>query len=141
MLLDRDSLLQPLRYRNENLAAQQDTLVERYIGQLGLISAEMLRVRTEIHRLLSSGPVNIELVAEGLSVTVRTLQRRLSAEQSSYNELLDEVRRQLALDYIKDPGANATEIAFKLGFNDSGSFGRSFKRWTKKSFTQYREGR
>jgi AraC-like DNA-binding protein len=139
MLLDRESLLQPLRYRDKDLAAQQDALVERYIGQFGLISEEMLKVRTEIHRLLSAGHVNIDLVAEGLNVTVRTLQRRLSAEKGSYNGLLDEVRQQLAMDYVKDPGANATEIAHRLGFSDSSSFGRSFKRWTKKSFTKYRE--
>jgi AraC-like DNA-binding protein len=118
---------------------RQDTLVENYIGKLGLLSEYMLWVRTEIQRHLHAGQVSVEQVAEDLNITVRTLQRRLSAEQSSYHQLLDEVRHQLALDYMQSPSARATEIAFKLGFNDSGSFGRSFKRWTGYSFTEYRE--
>ena len=138
LLFSKEALEQPLRYGNPDLAAQQDAIVERYIAELGLISEYMMRVKTTIHSLLSSENVGIELVAESLNVTVRTLQRRLSAEQSSYNHLLDQVRHQLAMEYIKDPATNATEIAFKLGFTDSGSFGRSFKRWTNQSFSQFR---
>ena len=134
-----ESLHRPLKHGNPELAGQLDTLVERYIGELGLISEYMLRVKTEIHRLLSIGGVSIEQVAETLNVTVRTLQRRLSAEQGSYNKLLDQVRFRLSIEYLRNPGANATEIAFKLGFNDSGSFSRSFKRWTGKSVSDYRD--
>ena len=136
---DRESLLRPLRHGNQELALQLDAIVERYIARLGLISEHMLRVRNEIHGLLSDGEGSIEMVAENLNVTVRTLQRRLSAERCTYNQLLDEVRHQLALDYIQEPTNSVTDVAFRLGFNDSGSFGRSFKRWTGKSFTQYRE--
>jgi AraC-like DNA-binding protein len=82
--------------------------------------------------------VSIELVADNLHVTVRTLQRRLSDECSSYNSLLDVARQQLALEYAGDRAISATEAAMKLGFNDSGSFGRSFRRWTGRSFTAYR---
>ena len=138
LLFSKNALEKPLRHGNPALAAQQDAIVERYIAELGLISEYMMRVRSEIHRLLSSESVTIEQVASSLNVTVRTLQRRLSAEQSSYNQLLDQVRHQLAMEYIKDPAANATQIAFKLGFSDSGSFGRSFKRWTNQSFSEYR---
>lgn len=118
---------------------QLDGIVERYIARLGLISDHMLRVRNEILGLQSEGEVCIEMVAENLNVTVRTLQRRLSAEQGTYIELLDEVRHQLAMEYIDDPKNTVTDLAFRLGFNDSGSFGRSFRRWTGKSITQYRD--
>jgi AraC-like DNA-binding protein len=141
LLIRRDDMHFPLRYGNPELATQQDTLVERYISRLGLLSEYMLRVRNAIHEILSAGTVNIEMVADKLNVTVRTLQRRLSAEQSSYNILLDEVRHQLALEYASEPGASATEIGFRLGFSDSGSFGRSFKRWEGCSFTDFRSDR
>ena len=140
LLIRRDDMHLPLRYGNPELATQHDTLVERYISRLGLLSEYMLRVRNAIHEILSAGAVNIEMVANKLNVTVRTLQRRLSAEQSSYNILLDEVRHQLALEYASEPGASATEIGFRLGFSDSGSFGRSFKRWEGCSFTEYKSG-
>jgi AraC-like DNA-binding protein len=138
LFLERDVMERRLRFANPQLARQQDALVERYISEMGLISEYMLRVRTEITRQLQHSAVNIEAVAASLNVTVRTLQRRLADERSSYNTLLDEARQQLAMEYARDPRISATEAAFKLGFNDSGSFGRSFRRWTGQSFTAYR---
>lgn len=138
MLFSREQLERPLSHGNSELAAKQDVLIEQYIAELGLISEYMLRVKAEITRLLQRGEVSVNLVAENLNVTVRTLQRRLADEKSSYHNLLDKVRYKLALDYVSNPSVSATEIAFKLGFNDSGSFSRSFKRWTSQSFSEYR---
>lgn len=138
LFFEREQLESPLRFANPELAIQLDAAIELYIVDLGLISEYMLRVRTEIHRLLETGCVSVEQVAENLCVTTRTLQRRLASESSSYNLLLDQVRQQLAIEYSIAPGASATEIAFRLGFTDSGSFGRSFRRWTGHSFTDYR---
>lgn len=138
MLFTKQQLEVPLRSGDKALAGKQDQLTEQYISELGLISEYMLRVKTEIRRLLELGEVSVNGVAEHLNVTVRTLQRRLSDENSSYHDLLDKVRYELALDYMRDPQANATQIAFKLGFNDSSSFTRTFKRWTGQSFSEYR---
>jgi AraC-like DNA-binding protein len=138
LVLSKETMNWRLRFANPELAAQQEAIVERYISEHGLISEYMLRVRTEIQHLLSLESVSIERVAEKMNVTVRTLQRRLSDERSSYNVLLDKVRKQLAMEYARNPEVTATEAAFKLGFNDSGSFGRSFKRWTQQSFSDYR---
>ena len=135
---DKPLMERPLRFANPALAAQQDMIVESYIAEHGLISEYMLRVRTTIQALLETGEFGIEQVASRLNVTVRTLQRRLASENCAYNSLLDEVRTQRALEYARDPTISASEVAFRLGFNDSGSFGRSFKRWTSQSFTHYR---
>lgn len=139
MIFSRHDLEAKLPFANPALARQQDDIVERYIADNGLISEYMLRVRTAIQELLIEGTVNLEHTAERLHVSARTLQRRLTDEASSYNQLLDEVRHQLALDYCRAPRATATEIAFRLGFTDSGSFGRCFRRWTGESFTTYRQ--
>ena len=138
VLLDNTVMDIKLRFANNVLAKQQDALVERYIAENGLISEYMLRVRTGISQLLDMGSVTIETVAANLNVTVRTLQRRLADESSSYHILLDEARKALALELIRDQQLTATEAAYRLGFNDSGSFGRSFKRWTGQTFTRYR---
>ncbi len=138
LVIDSEAVNTRLRFANPSLAAQQDAIIERYISEHGLISEYLLRVRTEILSQLGQGSVGIEQIADKLSVTVRTLQRRLASENRSYNELLEEARKQLALDYARDQGVSATEAAFRLGFNDSSSFGRSFKRWTGQSFTEYR---
>lgn len=138
MIFTKEDLEMPLRCGNQDLAAKQDQLVEHYIAELGLISEYMLRVKTEIACLLEKGEVSLHAVAENLHVTARTLQRRLKDENSSYNDLLDKIRFDLAMDYVKDTRISATQIAFKLGFNDSGSFARHFKRWTGQSFSSYR---
>lgn len=117
---------------------QPDAAIERYITDFGPISEYMLRVRTDTYRLLETGGVSVEQVAENLSVTTRTHQRLLASENSSYNLLLDQVRHHLALKYGGALDASGTEIAFRLGFTDSGSFGRSFRRWTGQSFTEFR---
>ncbi len=120
------------------LAAKQDALVEQYISEHGLVSEYMMRVKAVIDSQLKLGAVTISDVANSLNVTVRTLQRRLANEQASFHDLLDGKRCALALECVKDPSMNATQTAYRLGFNDSGSFGRSFKQWTGHSFTGFR---
>ncbi|MGI9293743.1 MAG: AraC family transcriptional regulator ligand-binding domain-containing protein [Pseudomonadales bacterium] len=138
IIFTKEDLETPLRCGDTGLAAKQDQLVEHYIAEFGLISENMLQVKTEISRLLESGEVSLHAVAENLHVTARTLQRRLKDENSSYNDLLDKIRHDLAMDYVKDTHISATQIAFKLGFNDSGSFARHFKRWTGQSISNFR---
>ena len=139
LVFRREDIERPLATGNPEMAAQMEQLTEEYIANLGLISEYMLRVKNKIREFLQKGRVNINKVAESLNITVRTLQRRLATEDSSYNDVLDQVRKELAMEYIKNPTLSATEIGFKLGFSDSGSFGRSFKRWTSMSFSEYKK--
>jgi len=131
------SVSAPLPYADPPLAAKLDQITEQYIAEHGLISEYMLRVKNEIIKQLELGEVKVNTVAESLHVTVRTLQRRLKSENSSYNELLDSIRRDMAMCYVRDVSINATQLAFKLGFNDSRSFSKSFIRWTGQSFSEY----
>lgn len=68
----------------------------------------------------------------------RTLQSKLSNAGTSYYNMLDQVRQELALEYIRQPHRNLHEITFLLGFADSSSFSRAFKRWTGVSPGQYK---
>jgi len=69
-------------------------------------------------------------VARALHVSVRTLQRRLTAAKTSYREELDQVRSELARQYLQDPTVAIAEVALLLGFADQSSFHRAFERWT-----------
>lgn len=80
----------------------------------------------------------IEDVASSLCMTSRTLRRKLEAEGTSYRELLDSVRRALAIDYLKASRLDTEDIAAALGFCDGASFRRAFKRWTGSSPSQLR---
>jgi len=73
---------------------------------------------------------DIEAASAQLEMSARTLRRRLQAEGTSYQQLLDTVRRQLALDYLQRTGMSVEDIASSLGFSDAANFRHAFKRWT-----------
>jgi AraC-like DNA-binding protein len=84
--------------------------------------------------------LDIESVSRCLHLTSRTLRRRLQLEGSSYQQVLDDVRRQLAIDYLRDTGMSTEDIATSLGFSDAANFRHAFKRWTGHSTGSYRTG-
>ena len=71
-----------------------------------------------------------EAVARALHVSRRTLQRRLADDGTSFRLVLEDLRKELAERYLKDPGNSIVEVAFLLGFSDQSSFHRAFQRWT-----------
>ena len=77
-------------------------------------------------------------MASELFMSSRTLQRKLEDEGTSYNDVLNETRRELALRYIKEESLPLTEVSFLLGFSDSAAFSRAFKRWQGLSPSEYR---
>ena len=72
----------------------------------------------------------IDEVAGQLNVSVRTLRRRLNEENCSYRDLLEEVRYQLAKEYLLDTQLPLAEIAELLGYTDPGNFSHAFRRWS-----------
>lgn len=98
------------------------------------------RVYQELTRTPGHFP-SIEVVAESLCMTSRTLRRRLEAEGASYSDLLTSVRRALAMDYLSTTQFSADEIASTLGFSDAVSFRHAFKRWTGLTPNDYRRER
>lgn len=83
--------------------------------------------------------ISMEEVASSLCMTSRTLRRHLHRLQVTYQELLDEVREQKAIAFLLDDNISITEISFLLGFNDTSSFTKAFKRWTGKTPSEYKE--
>ena len=81
---------------------------------------------------------DIEQVADALCMTSRTLRRKLDAENTSYSDLLDQVRQALAIDYLHVGYLHHDDIAAALGFSDVTNFRRAFKRWTGKTLGAYR---
>jgi AraC-like DNA-binding protein len=73
----------------------------------------------------------VEDAADGLGITVRTLQRKLAEEQTSFREIASEVKKELALHLMKNRPGTITEVAEVLGYNDLPAFRRAFKGWTK----------
>ena len=90
-------------------------------------------VEAEVEKLLPHGKAKAENVAEALALSLRTLARRLADEGTTYGEVVDQLRRSLATQYLKDPGMSLGQIAWLLGYEGSTSFNHAFKRWTGRS--------
>ena len=97
------------------------------------------QVRELIVQMLPSGSVDQEGVAARLYCSASTLQRQLSAEDTSYRDVLESTRRDLAEAYLKDGTHSHSQIAFLVGFSDQSNFARAFKRWTSMSPGQYQK--
>jgi len=89
--------------------------------------------------LIPAGKANAEEVASNLCVSKRTLQRKLSDEGETFQNLLNNVRKRLAVHYLKKSQYPNTEIAFLLGFDDPNSFIRAFSGWVGQSPESYRQ--
>ena len=79
----------------------------------------------------------IEAVASTLHITSRNLRRQLSAEGTNYQMLLDELRRDIAFHKLGPQQQSIADVAHYLGFSESRSFSRAFKRWTGKPPGKY----
>jgi AraC-like DNA-binding protein len=96
------------------------------------------RVRTQIQLQLRGEGVGAESVARALGMSPRTLRRRLEAEETTFQAQRDAVRRELALEHMRESQLAISEIAYLLGFAETTAFHRAFRRWTGKTPNQYR---
>ena len=91
-------------------------------------------VRREVEKtlepLLAEGDIGIDRIARELGCSRQTLYRRLKAEDVTFEQVLDGLRRRLARRYIERDGVTVKEAAYRLGFSDPASFSRAYKRWT-----------
>src|SRR4051794_13559024 len=84
------------------------------------------QVRAAIVKNLAQDRVRLPLIADGLAVTQRTLQRKLSEAGVSFQQILGRTRHELAVDYLKQEQLSIAEIAFMLGYQEQSSFNHAF---------------
>src|SRR3989442_306668 len=119
-VLDRHAVELLARYPRE------DTLIER--------------LRTIVKHELNGGDASLERVSDQLGLSARTLQRKLREHGTSHQELLTQMRKDLAMRYLREPAMAICEVAYLLGFSESSAFHRAFKRWTGKTPNEFRGG-
>ncbi len=96
-------------------------------------------LQEQIIEMLSDGVPSIEDIAGQLHVSGRTLQRKLLKEGVGYKDLVENIRHQLASNYLSASGISLQDIAFLLGYSELSSFIRAFKRWTGQSPAEFRK--
>jgi AraC-like DNA-binding protein len=88
------------------------------------------RVRECIVRMVGTSRIELEDVARSSGTSTRSLQRMLHAAGLSFRQVVDDVRRELALRHMHAGRLSVSELAVVLGFADATSFHRAFRRWT-----------
>ncbi|WP_339544831.1 AraC family transcriptional regulator [Pseudomonas sp. RA_35y_Pfl2_P32] len=124
---------------NPELAEHNETVLKRTLAQLKPLTWER-KVRDAIEEQLPEGEPSAERIAQALHLSLRSLQRHLADEGCRFDTLLNESRENLALLHLRDPQCSLSEISYLLGFADTSSFSRAFKRWTGMTPGQFRDG-
>lgn len=82
---------------------------------------------------------SLQSLAQKIHTTPRSIQRKLSAESTSFKVIQEDVRCNMAIEYLESTNMAVEEIADRLGYKEASSFGHAFKRWTGKPLGSYRQ--
>jgi AraC-like DNA-binding protein len=135
-----DSYLErPITAADTELLGVLERYAERLLDRLHPARTWSARVAELLGRALCDGNPGLGRVARQLGVSQRSLQDRLRREGTSYQAVLDSVRKQLATAHLLEGELSLAEIAFLLGYADQSAFTHAFRKWTGTSPTRYRE--
>lgn len=98
----------------------------------------LLNVQEVLRKQLPNGTPGIEMVAEQLVMSSRSLQRKLAEEETTFHEQLRLVRSELAMQYLDQPEMSISQIAYLLGFQDNRSLTVAFRKWFDMTPSEYR---
>jgi AraC-like DNA-binding protein len=131
-------IVEPLITGDPELARANDEQTQAYLDSF-LVNSTSREVVDKIVERLPDGPPSQLQIAEALHVSNRTLQRKLKEEGTSFMNLLQNTRLQLAQKYLQHPNRSVVETAYLLGFSEPSTFSRAFKRWTGMAPADYRD--
>ncbi|MFG1225243.1 AraC family transcriptional regulator [Xanthobacter wiegelii] len=117
--------------------AQVTEICDQLLTELKQNTGIAGRVRQALLANLESPP-SFDALSGQLGLSTRTLRRRLQQENTSYRELVDDLRAQIAVRYLRDTQLTVEDIAFLLGFSDSAAFRYAFRRWTNTAPNEFR---
>ena len=130
----------PLVTANDSMWQAFEPALRKRVNDIEAAGGMEEKVSAVLIELLPAGQDSIEAVAKELAVSVRTLQRQLKAEDTSFQRILNDTRERLALHYLRQGYLSSAQIAFLLAYDDVRSFNRAFRSWTGLSPKQAREG-
>ena len=136
-----DLMSLPLHQPDPMLLKTLQEQADRMTRDLQQSDPIVVQVRSTLLAMMETSIPRRERVASRLGMSERTLQRRLLEADSSYQQILDELRQQLAEDWLTSQPWSVSEIAARLGFTEPRSFQRRFKTWTGSSPGEFRKQR
>ncbi len=138
LVLKRDHLDLPVRGADPDLGRYLEELADKVLESLTPAGSLAERVERALWGEIKDGRPSLENVASMLNMSPRTLQRKLRKEDTSFAELLDKFRHQMAEALLQDRELAIYEIAFLLGYSEPSTFYRAFRRWTESSPQDFR---
>ena len=135
VLLDQKMLELPVASDTPELK----TFIDQYLNELERAAPTQLEQKVElvIRQLIHTGECNLNSTANLLDVHPRTLQRRLANRGVSFQQLLDQVRKQIAVRYLQESEFSITQLSELLGYAESTVFSRAFRTWVGVSPSQF----
>jgi AraC-like DNA-binding protein len=134
----RADLDRPFLTHNADLLAAVAPQLEAELKQARAARAIGGQVKAVLKPLLAGRRPAIDDVAKELGLSARTLQRRLAEDGTTFQELLQEARRELARHYLLHSALELNETAYLLGYEDAHSFFRAFQQWEGRSPGEWR---
>ena len=135
---DIEHLEDPISLANHEvfkLCEQQCQMLVNKMADESLLSSN---IRDALVKFPGEFP-SLEQMAGRLKMGSRTLRRRLVKENLTYQQILEDTRKGLAIQYLEYTSLTPKEIGFLLGYNSVSNFRRAFKGWTGKKLTDYRQ--
>ncbi len=137
ILFDPAWFAQPIgrapRYSLAVLTAHADVLLAR----LDTMRSTRGRVEATLLPLLQEGGASMDQVAQQLAMSRPTLYRALKAEGVTFEQVLDGLRREVAVRHLTEPGVAVSEVSQRVGFSEPAAFSRAFRRWTGQNPSSY----
>jgi AraC-like DNA-binding protein len=137
LLIDSAELDRPSLHANPEVARTHERFADDCLTRLDDCSLKR-QLRELLSTVLERGPRDLQTAATTLHIGMRTLQRRLRDEGTSYRQVVDELRRDIALSRLAKTDAPIEEITYLIGFSELSPFYRAFRRWTGKTPVEYR---
>lgn len=138
LVFSKEDALVPFISRNESMWEFFEPELKRRLSMMETDDSCAARVRSALMELLPSGECTIDDVAKKLGYSKRSLQRKLQEEDTNFQKQLNHTRELLARTYLANTDMTTEDIAFLLGYQESGSFLRAFTVWTGQTVNEYR---
>lgn len=131
-------VLRPFVTQNNVMWDYLEPELKKRLAQLNAENSFINHVEKALFSAIPSDHFSRESVAHSLGVSVRTMQRKLSEQNTTYAQLVQKVQRLLAVNYLNANELATEEISCLVGYKDQASFSRAFKNWTGQTITEYR---
>lgn len=138
IIFDKADLQKPFLTQNNIMWQYLETELDKHLANQDMDRSFAGYVQKELYSAIPSGSFLVEDIAERLGVSVRTLQRNLSAENTGFKQELQAVQKAMAFSYLKMK-LSAEEISDLVGYSEVNAFSRAFKSWTGMTVTEYRK--